>query len=80
MTGFEHWLGFLGILWVLWYWGLRAYRLLKGGDMLTEQERDEVKEIISDYFAMQAAACTTQADCPCGRSDEEHRELRGERG
>lgn len=26
-----------------------------------------MEEIIADFFAFQAAACTTQPDCRCGR-------------
>lgn len=26
-----------------------------------------MNEIVDDFFAFQAAACTTQADCQCGR-------------
>ena len=28
---------------------------------------DDIEEIVADFFAFQAAACTTQADCKCGR-------------
>jgi len=28
---------------------------------------DAIEEIVSDFFAFQAAVCTTQADCTCGR-------------
>lgn len=41
--------------------------------MLTDSEKQEVEAIVSDFFALQAAACTTQEDCKCGRSPEEHR-------
>lgn len=38
---------------------------------LTRKQRDEalvaMSSIMDDFFAFQAAACTTQADCPCGR-------------
>jgi len=33
----------------------------------TPEERAQVEEMILDFFAFQAAACTTQPDCACGR-------------
>lgn len=35
-------------------------------------------EVIDDYFALRAAACTTRDDCTCGRTRDEHRMQRGE--
>lgn len=38
---------------------------------LSREQRDAdrvaMESLISDFFAFQAAACTTQADCRCGR-------------
>jgi len=31
---------------------------------------DAMEEIISDFFAFQAAACTAQPGCNCGRKDD----------
>jgi hypothetical protein len=33
--------------------------------VLTDAEA--IEEIVLDFFAFQAAACTAQADCSCGR-------------
>lgn len=34
---------------------------------LTTEEKAILEGICSDFFAFQAAACTTQPDCTCGR-------------
>jgi hypothetical protein len=31
-----------------------------------------MEEVIDDFFAFQAAACTAQPDCTCGRGPEHH--------
>jgi hypothetical protein len=44
-----------------------------GCTQFTRPERAEtlaaMESIVDDFFAFQAAACTTQADCQCGRHE-----------
>ena len=39
--------------------------------LLSEADTEQVEEVISEFFTFQAAACTTQPDCQCGRDHSE---------